>query len=79
LNDSDSFVESQTVEYFNPSNLNDFALALKTDPLKFQCLTIDLDLRQRGILSTRDTFVNDNMIVEFLELVVKRKYFGVEK
>jgi hypothetical protein len=47
LNDSDSFVEGQTIEYFNPSNLNDFALALKTDPVKISMpYKIDLDFKQ---------------------------------
>jgi hypothetical protein len=39
---------------------------------------IDLDFSKAGYFIDCDTFVND-MIVEFLELVVKRKYFGVEK
>jgi hypothetical protein len=79
LNDSDSFVEGQTIEYFNPSNLNDFALALKTDPVKISMpYKIDLDFKQVYFIDC-DTFVNDNMIVEFLELVVSKYYFGVEK
>jgi hypothetical protein len=80
LNDSDSFVEGQTVEYFNPSNLNDFALALKTDPVKISMpYKIDLDFSKAGYFIDCDTFVNDNMIVEFLELVVKPKYFWSRK
>jgi hypothetical protein len=40
---------------------------------------IDLDFSKAGYFIDCDTFVNDNMIVEFLELVVKPKYFGVVK
>jgi hypothetical protein len=38
VNDSDSFVTNQTMEYL--TSLEDFALALQTEPKKlFQCLT----------------------------------------
>jgi hypothetical protein len=68
------------MEYFNPSSLNDFALALKTDPVKISMpYKIDLDFTNAGYFIDCDTFVNDNLIVEFLELVVKPKYFWSRK
>ena len=77
---SDEFIERQTVDYFNPSNLNDFALALKTDPKTISMhYKLDLDFSKAGYFIDCDTFINENMIIEFLELVVKRKYFWSRK
>jgi hypothetical protein len=80
VNDSDSFVTAQTMDYFNPSNLNDFALALKTDPKTISMpYKIDFDFSKAGYFIDCDTFVNDGLVVEFLELVVKPKYFWSRK
>jgi hypothetical protein len=80
LNDSDSFVTTQTVEYFNPISLDDFALALHTEPKTISMpYKIDLDFKTAGRFIDCDTFLNDGMIVEFLELVVKPKYFWSKK
>jgi hypothetical protein len=76
LNDADSFVTAQTVEYFNPDSVANFALALQTEPKTISIpYKIDFEFKTAGKFIDCDTFLKDEMIVEFLELVVKRKYF----
>lgn len=75
-NDSDSFIERQTMEYFNPDSIADFALALQTNPKTISMpYTIDLQFKTAGKFIDCDTFLKDEMIIEFLELVVKPKFF----
>jgi hypothetical protein len=76
VNDSDAFVTSQTMEYFNPSSLESFALALQTEPKTISMpYKVDLDFKTAGKFIDCDTFIKDEMIIEFLGLVLKPKYF----
>jgi hypothetical protein len=76
VNELDAFVSSQTMEYFNPSSLEDFALALQTEPKTISMpYNIDLEFKTAGKFIDCDTYLKDEMVVEFLELVVKPKYF----
>lgn len=75
INQSDSFIESQTMEYFNPSSLADFALALQTDAKTISMpYKIDLTFKQAGKFIDCDTFLKDEMLIDFLKLVLKPKY-----
>ena len=76
VNDSDSFVTNQTIEYFNPSSLDSFALALQTEPKTISMpYKVDLEFATAGKFIDCDTFLKDEMTIEFLELVIKPKYF----
>lgn len=77
---SDSFIVKQTDDYFNPVSIDSFALALHTDPKTISMpYRIDLEFKNAGKFIDCDTFLNDNMVVEFLELVVKPKHFWSRK
>jgi len=76
VNDSDSFVTRQTIEYFNPSSLESFALALQTEPKTISMpYEIDLEFETAGKFIDCDTFLKDEMVMDFLELIIKPKYF----
>jgi hypothetical protein len=76
VNESDSFVTRQTMEYFNPSSLEDFALALQTEPKTISMpYKIDLEFKTAGKFIDCDTYLKDGMIMEYLELVLKPRYF----
>ena len=76
VNDSDSFVTNQTIEYFNPSSLDNFALALQTEPKTISMpYRVDLEFATAGKFIDCDTFLKDEMVIDFLELVIKPKYF----
>lgn len=77
---SDAFIERQTIECFNPRNIVDFSEALKTSPKKISMpYKIDLSFGYAGKFIDCDTFVSDNLIMDFLYLVVKPKYFWSRK
>lgn len=79
-NESDSFIETQTLDYFNPVSLDSFALALNTEPRTISMpYKIDLNFNTAGKFIDCDTFLNDGMVLEFLELVLKPKYFWSRK
>jgi hypothetical protein len=76
VNDSDSFVSSQTMEYFNPSSLESFALALQTEPKSISIpYKVDLDFKTAGKFIDCDTYLRDGQVLEFLAIVLKPKYF----
>jgi hypothetical protein len=73
---SDSFVSSQIIDYFNPDSVPNFVLAVKTEPKTILIpYKLDFEFKTAGKFIDCDTFLKDEMIIEFLELVVKRKYF----
>ena len=75
-NDSDSFITSQTIEYFNPDSMAGFAEALQTNPKTLKMpYKLDLTFKTAGKFIDCDTFLKDEMIIEFLELVLKPKNF----
>lgn len=77
---TDNFIEITTVDYFKPSSVSDFALALQTEPNKIKMpYKVDLEFKSAGKFIDCDTFLNDDLIMEFLELVVKPKYFFSRK
>ena len=72
INESDSFIELQTIDYFKPSSLAGFALALQTDAKKITMpYRIDLAFKQAGKFIDCDTFLKDEMVMEFLKIVLK--------
>lgn len=73
---SDSFIETQTIDYFNPDSLANFAMALQTNPKVIKMpYKLDLEFKEAGKFIDCDTFLKDEMVIEFLKLVVKPKYF----
>ena len=77
---TDHFIESTTVDYFNPNSVSDFALALQTEPDKITMpYRTDLEFKSAGKFIDCDTFLNDDLVLEFLKLVVKPKYFFSRK
>ena len=73
---SDSVIENQTMDYFNPSSLAYFALALQTDPKTISMpYKLDFKFKTAGKFIDCDTFLKDEQVIEFLELVLKPKYF----
>jgi hypothetical protein len=73
---SEEFIVRQTIEYFNPVNLVEFERALRTMPDKITLpYKIDLDFDNAGKFIDCDTFISDGMVMDFLKLVVKPKYF----
>lgn len=75
-NDSDSFIERQTMEYFNPDSMAGFAEALQTDAKTITMpYKLDLTFDNAGKFIDCDTFLKDNQVLEFMELVLKPKNF----
>jgi len=73
---NDSFIERQTIEYFNPISLIDFAEALQTNPkIIIMPYELDLTFKTAGKFIDCDTFLKDGQVLEFLELVLKPKNF----
>jgi len=73
---SDSFIETQTLDYFKPDSLANFALALQTNPKTISMpYRLDLKFKEAGKFIDCDTFLKDEMLIEFLKLVLKPKYF----
>lgn len=77
---SDSFIESQTLDYFKPISVDAFALALHTEPNKITMpYRLDFDFKTAGKFIDLDTYLNDNLIIEFLQSALKPKYFFSKK
>jgi len=75
-NDNDSFIERQTMEYFKPDSMAGFAEALQTNPKTIKLpYKLDLTFKTAGKFIDCDTFLKDEQVLEFLELVLKPKNF----
>jgi hypothetical protein len=57
LNDADSFVTAQTIEYFKPDSVANFALALQTEPKTISIpYKLDFEFKTAGKFIDCDTF-----------------------
>ena len=74
--DNDSFIERQTMEYFKPDSMAGFAEALQTNPKTIKLpYKLDLTFKTAAKFIDCDTFLKDEQVLEFLELVLKPKNF----